>query len=399
MTLSILAACRSSSTLEAADASNSYDAGTIERSWTPVPPSAEFPEPQGQQLRLDSVEQSAPNCTRANVTVAMWSEAVCFAHDDGKLMCAGRVAGVDFGTSFVDAGLTDVVQLIGTGGGGSAPGEPPQSAACALLADGRAFCRGELLNFGQFNTADGKPPTSTWTQWGTREDIRQLTTFGYSDTSSVSLYVICAIFDDRTAECHGRNAPVIEESNVRQLSYQSNLEEWVVNDPKVLRVGNGNSDCIVTPEGLRCHDSEPLSRYYADEGADSNEYGTLITAPSEAGRIVDGDTASDRATCWLTANGQVVCASWADVGLPPNIHQPYRERAVALATHLESPHDIYDDPPNNSTPPDSCAVMGDGSLWCVGFNHTGKFGTGSTASMYEATQVAPPGSVRIQCGQ
>src|SRR5690606_11268130 len=141
------------------------------RTWTPVPPSAEFPESQGQQLRLESVAESVPNCTRANVTVAMWSGAVCFAHEDGRLMCAGGVAGVDFGTSFVDAGLTDVVQLIGTGDADSAPGEAPQSAACALLADGRAFCRGEYLYFGQFNAADGQLPGSTWTQWGTRDDI------------------------------------------------------------------------------------------------------------------------------------------------------------------------------------------------------------------------------------
>jgi len=328
----------------------------------------------------------------------MWSGAVCFAHEDGKLMCAGSVAGTDFGTSFVDAGLTDVVQLIGTGSGDSAPGETPQSAVCALLADGRVFCRGALLNFGQFNTSDGEPPGSTWTQWGTRDDIRQLTTFGFSESWYSSMYVVCAIFDDRTAECHGRNAPVIEETNVRQLSYQSTLDQWVVNDPTVLRIGNGNSDCIVTPQGLRCRDDHPLARYYSDQGADSNEYGTLITAPSEAGTIVDGDTASDRATCWLTADGQIFCVSWADVGAPPIINQPYRESAVALATHLQSPQFIFDDPPN-TVPPDSCAVMGDGSLWCVGFNHAGKFGTGSTASMYEATQVAPPGSVRIQCGQ
>ena len=41
-----------------------------------------------------------------------------------------------------------------------------------------------------------------------------------------------------------------------------------------------------------------------------------------------------------------------------------------------------------------CAVPEDGSLWCIGENHSGKLGTGADDDLQTETQVQPPGSVR-----
>jgi len=44
-----------------------------------------------------------------------------------------------------------------------------------------------------------------------------------------------------------------------------------------------------------------------------------------------------------------------------------------------------------------CAAYDDGSIWCVGNNDEGKFGTGNNLELNIETEVAPPGSLRMPC--
>jgi hypothetical protein len=66
--------------------------------------------------------------------------------------------------------------------------------------DGTAWCLGKTYSYTeQFDTADGQSPGTTWTQWGTRDDITELAT-GTMDS-------ICAIYEDKSASCAGFMAP------------------------------------------------------------------------------------------------------------------------------------------------------------------------------------------------
>jgi hypothetical protein len=48
---------------------------------------------------------------------------------------------------------------------------------------------------------------------------------------------------------------------------------------------------------------------------------------------------------------------------------------------------------------DLCIVRDDASIWCIGGNNAGKFGSGDMAALAIETQVQPPGSVNVNCSQ
>jgi hypothetical protein len=66
--------------------------------------------------------------------------------------------------------------------------------------------------------------------------------------------------------------------------------------------------------------------------------------------------------------------------------------AVALAVKRYSS-------PSARGVPSACAVMDDGSVWCIGNNALGRRGTGDDVDLAAETQVAPPGTARISCTQ
>lgn len=404
-------ACGASAEREPGDGNDERQDATsddgVQRAWLPEAPTAGTFALQGAQDRLVATGDTAPAppCANANVTVAMWSNATCYAGAGGQMMCAGAIGTKSFGPEFVSAGIDGVVQMMGTPNIGvpSTTGGPDGVAAsvCVAKEDGTAWCLGTGKDRGQFRTADGEQPGNTWKQWGTRDDIVELA----SDQNEV----VCARYADGTADCVGWVCHYPYELSPCTAYYDPlDLGDgvrslWVdgygrprVNDPAVFRAGNSVSDCVVVADGLSC-DGGPAQVLMAAENAGRvrGPLGIVITTPEHAGHVVDGNSASQESACWLTDSGATWCSEAPEPGyddpdgdLEEVVTQRYFEGITAIALAVNG----------YSNGRDRCVVASDGALWCIGVNEGGKFGTGSPEPLTVATEVQPAGSVRIECG-
>lgn len=364
--------------------------GPPEGIWLPLPPSTDAPGRQGGQQRLVSVA-TGHVCEDARVAIGTNGSALCYAHADGGVRCAGVFGGeIPSSTSFVDTGRTGVDQIL------LSPHSPQigESAMCVHQTDGTAWCRGTLSwqDGGQFNLGEDGNPGATWRQWGDRSDIVELATSQWKQ--------MCARYEDGTAECTGY-ASATGGLTYTQSRYPFLIGGpsppvdaiWVdvfgavrVNDPNVHRAADDGHGCTVGASGLFCR-SGPI----ADAGWE--------TTWGIAGNVVHGGLAGNRqygpspslgamTVCWLEGQGAVTCYDGAT-------QRPFADvpgHAIALAVSHDLPHTWGP----YGVGPARCAVFDDGSLWCIGRNDTGAFGIGGTQDL-AATQVAPPHSVRIAC--
>jgi hypothetical protein len=375
----VATACSGSSNSEGDSGPNSStDAGAFNGSWVPLAASAEEFSWQGTQQRIATL--SGPGvCTNANIAFAMWEKGVCYAASDGELRCAGTVGETTFGPNFANAGIQNVVQLIG-----SPSFTETSNAVCALKADGTAWCLGDGPDWGQFNTIDGLPPGATWTQWGQRSDIAEL--------SAANMSIVCARHQDRSAECAGYTAPTQSLGDNVQSLWIDNQGEVHINSSDVFRVGNSDATCVVIAQGLACNGPPDLVISLENAGAPITPYGVLASTSAHGGRVVDGNAADIDSVCWLRASGKVSCVN-SDFANPESMEMVFfndyfaDKRALAFALNGFS-HER-----------DLCIVRDDASIWCIGGNNAGKFGSGDMAALAIETQVQPPGSVNVNCSQ
>jgi hypothetical protein len=375
----VMPAC-SGGTSDASDAGPVAVDADISVKWLPLAPTENDFSWQGSQRRLVEDSPSQRPCAGADIALAMWERAVCYGARNGELMCAGQIGTTVFGPNFVPAGLQNVVQLLGSPTFGPDTG----NAVCALKNNGTAWCLGYGGSFGQFRTADGMQPGAEWTQWGDRNDISELST-GTMDS-------ICARYSDKTADCAGYMAPTITDNNVRSL-WIDTFATVHVNEQQVFRVGNSRSSCVVVPQGLACSEPADIAINLQTLGAPMTPYGVLVTQTSDAGKVVDGNAADFSHVCWLTASGSVTCLGFSGP------LDPLPETAPTASEHFVGKRALALAVNGYSRDADRCAAMSDGSLWCVGGNYGGKLGSGSEDALVVETQVQPPGSVRINCGQ
>jgi hypothetical protein len=146
-----------------------------------------------------------------------------------------------------------------------------------------------------------------------------------------------------------------------------------INDDSIIRVSTQGVLCLVTSAGLTCG-------------------GQVVTPPSLAGHVIDGGMSSlmeYAMPCWLTDAGVVSCGTVGNELFPGRV-----ARAIAL-----NPYSLPTGFPDASLPwiPSVCAVMDDGSVWCIGNNSFGRLGSGEEDSLLEATEVQPPGSASLGC--
>jgi hypothetical protein len=333
---------------------------------------------QGTQQRIATLYGPGV-CTNANIAFAMWENGVCYAAADGELMCAGTIGETTFGPNFAAAGIQDVVQLIG-----SPSFTETSNAVCALKSDGTAWCLGDGPDWGQFNTIDGLPPGATWTQWGQRSDIAEL--------SANNMSIVCARHEDRSAECAGYMAPTASlGDNVFSL-WIDGQSEIHINSTDVFRVGNSVSTCVIIAQGLACDGPPDLMIGLENAGAPITPHGVLVSNAAHGGRVVDGNAADVESVCYLQASGKVSCLN-TDSSNPKSMEMVFSneyfadKRALAIAVN------------GFSYKRDLCIVRDDASIWCIGGNRSGKFGSGDMETLDIETQVQPPGSVNVNCSQ
>ncbi len=362
------------------DANSAIDAGTFNGSWVPMAASADEFSWQGAQQRITPFSSGGQGvCANANIAFAMWEHGVCYAARGGELMCAGRVGETLFGPNFEPAGIQNIVQLIG-----SPSFTETSNAVCALKSDGTAWCLGDGPDWGQFNTADGLPPGAIWKQWGQRSDIAELSANGMSS--------ICARYQDSTAVCVGFMVPTAALGDNIQSLWVDSQGEVHINDNEVFRVGNSLSTCVIIAQGLACDGPPDLMIGLENAGAAITPHGVLVSSPAHGGRVVDGNAADIGSVCWLRASGKVSCLS-TDFANPEAMDMVFANeyftdmRALAIAVN------------GYSHKRDLCVVRDDASIWCIGSNSSGKFGSGDMQALGTETQVQAPGSVHVNCSQ
>jgi hypothetical protein len=300
---------------------------------TPQAPTAARPMFQGSQTLFAT--NIGATCS-ARVAASMAERGFCFLAADDNVKCAGTVGGKQFGANFQLIGQRNATQiLLFTSDKGMCVTGADHSVVC-MASDPATF---------------GFPSTTQFVPWISRTDVAAIGT-GTGDQ-------ICGISLAGQVFCGG-NGFTNPPSNV---GVNGNNRFWIdsfgtvqVNDVVAFRPAEGRGDCSVGTAGLICRD-----KTFGPAG------GKVVSGTQKAG----GPSAS---ACWLTSDGSVNC----DTG-------PRFEVGKVLLLAQSSYTDSL------------CAIYNDGSLWCIGSNTLGKFGTGNDLTLASETMVAPPGSAHVAC--
>lgn len=313
----------------------------------PMPPNASN---FGWQTLQDRFVKEGVPC-HAEVTVAIYDHATCYAGSDDRLYCAGYLFGMDPESPYVDMGLDGPLQIL-MGPSIAIPFDYG-NGVCALLRDGTLMCQG-LNELGQFGLGHSEP-VDTFAAWGGRDDILRVATGNFEQ--------ICALTTSGEVLCAGDGfgtTPVVVGVGTKV---------WVdtdggvhLDESSIRRVSAPTSECTIDGNGVfDC---------------------PMLTVPLQVPDITDGGHRENE-MCYLQATGAVDCIHLVILS-KETIPRFQGGSVLALATHH-----------GTST---VCAVYDDGSLWCMGWNNEGQLGfPGPPYNLQVETQVRPPGSVRTAC--
>jgi hypothetical protein len=306
-------------------------------SGTPVSaaaPTAQTPMYQGSQREFRT--QGGGTC-KGRAAASMGVAGFCYLAADDNVKCAGIVGATNYGLTPSNTGQTGAEQIMVFF---------LDNGMCVTKTDHTVQCMGTNTN------AFGNTISTTFGRWTGRNDIAAITTGTWSN--------ICGITLTGQVYCGGMpsygNPPVAVGTPGQTSLWVDTGDGPHLSDPDVLRPGESRTECTVRANGLVC--------------------GGTPYGPSN-GTVVSGSRSSGTAGdiyCWLDSAGSVGCTTGPRFAAG---------KVVYLAASYFSDS--------------QCAIYNDGSIWCIGSNPNGKFGTGNTAPLATETMVAPPGSARVRC--
>jgi hypothetical protein len=287
----------------------------------------------------------------SDLIIRLSSYALCYAdRSTDKLKCAGQVHDKDFGNSFSTYGRAGVEQVYMA---------DSYDDMCSL-AGTTLECFGENTQ-GQLATGSGgSVSSSSPVDWGGRTDIEAFATGtgGQICAGTTGGDIYCAGTD------FGSSATMQGTGSTFWVDPFGDLN---TSPSDVLGAQPGRAECTVKSSGLDCRGTT--------FGSDVVSGGVTDRLPSDSG--------VGQRVCWLEEDGQVFCEDRDALSGPDRTELFSQIDAVALAVSQSSGS--------------RCAVATDGSLWCIGENNNGQFGTGNTNNLSSETQVQPSGSVRFGC--
>ncbi len=310
----------------------------------PVPVTAVAPtvgNAMYQGTQRDFRTQLGTTC-RGRVAASMGGTGFCYLAADDSVKCAGVVGGINYGLTASSTGQTGVEQIMVFF---------LDNGMCVTKTDHTVWCMGSNTN------AFGSTQTQTFARWTARNDLAAI--------GSGTWDQICGITSTGQVYCGGIGSPNFGNPPIAVgAAFQTSL--WVdgsgmahLSETSVLRPGESRTECQVRANGLVCGGT-----------AYGPTNGTVV-----AGSQIQGAGGPGNPTvCWLVNDGTVTCTTGPRFAA---------NRVLFLAA------DYYSD--------SLCAIYTDGSVWCIGSNSNGKFGTGNTAALTTETMVAPAGSARVRC--
>ncbi len=345
---------------EACDGTDNDCDGTIDDPCAALPLPATEDRFQWQGRQTWFVDHDGEPC-RGSVVAAMGDRALCYVDTQRELRCAGAVGDQSWGAGFSGLDRWDVEQITISPTSGDADGD-----GMCVLSDGTVSCRGDANDHGQFG--DGTTlPASEWVTWGSSLDAVAFATGTWDQH--------CVLDAHGEAWCAGADygaEPVLQASDV-QTMYVDTFGMLHADDPDVWRVSDARAVVEIGPDGATF------------AAAELGTPGEVVHATWKQHWSWEPEIALD-AICWLQSDGRIWCSAVDPVGtelLPPVPHFELAGPALALVAH----------PYNDAL----CAVIADGSMWCLGGNQDGELGVGHEDPVPEETPVLPPGSFDLRC--
>jgi hypothetical protein len=281
---------------------------------------------------------------QGRIVAAVGDQVVCYADATGELYCAGRVYTHDFGSTFVDVGVSDVRQIITS---------PTMNAEngndMCVLSGEELLCMGYNNNSGQFG--DGtRSSASDFVSWGDGMVVDAIATGTYDQ--------ICARNLDGEVWCSGDSydtTPMLVSTGPAERFFVDSYGELYVNVLSIYRVGDTRGDAFVSATGAW--------GYWFD-----GIYG-------RPGHVVTIDNYQAETPQWLEDDGQSYIGG-GTTWLPDETQLAFFGHDYTLTW---------------------CAVLVDGSMWCMGDNSQGKLGLGHEETVTTPTQVLPAGTFDTTC--
>jgi hypothetical protein len=300
-------------------------------------PTVQTPMYQGSQREFRT--QAGGTC-KGRTAASMGVAGFCYLAADDNVKCAGIVGSVNYGLVPSNTGQTGAEQIMVFF---------LDNGMCVTRTDHTVQCMGTNTN------AFGNTITTTFGRWTARNDIAAITTGTWDN--------ICGITLAGQVYCGGLpsfgNPPVTVGTPGQTSLWVDTGGDPHLSDPAVLRPGESRTECTVRSNGLICG---------------GTAYGPTNGTIVNGSRSSSGGGGGGDFYCWLDSAGTVGCTTG------PRF-------AAGKVVYLAASY--YSD--------SQCAIYNDGSIWCIGSNPNGKFGTGNTAPLATETMVAPPGSARVRC--
>jgi len=341
-------------------------AETADTGEPPPPPTSLFPvAPDASHRMWQGVQEAfvtgdGVSCAGA-VTVGVGQSAVCYAAADGALRCAGALYGRSTTTSFDDVGLRDVQQVFLSADGSAG------TSVCAL-AGGRVSCLGDHNDYGQFGSGSTGDLGSFVA--GSASSLTHLATGAWDQ--------LCAPSDDGSVQCAGYSY------GASFTSAGSGSWVWVGTDGRAhledSTVWRASADHTIARLGTRGLDCDSVTCRY---GALDGQTGLVDVVVKQ--RLPDGVKSSyPEEVCTLSTSGTVTCTHLNPTDGLPLTDVRFAGKHVLLLAASYAASSL-------------CAVVDDGSLWCLGANEHGQLGTGDAAYQSTERMVVPAGGVRVDC--
>jgi hypothetical protein len=295
------------------------------------------------------------DCTRSPsiVSVAVESTHACAVRSTGAVLCWGQDINHQLGTiPSTNSGKSAMTPMPVNGIDNAVAVAVEMWHTCALLADGTVRCWGMYQPFYHGDSPEGAVPLGTFITLKTPTSIPGVTT---AIAIAGGPNFDCALLEDGTIQCWGQHESRLF-SDLQQMQPASLSPVTITRIPTAesFAISYGAGCALLTNGTVQCWE-DPFWNYTVDFPSEPTTVKEIATAVSLS---MDGTHA-----CAVLMNGTVKCWGKLDVGrhttIPTLINGITTARMVSVGT-------VH-----------TCVTLSDGRIQCWGTNNVGQLGNGT----------------------